>query len=168
MPEIDPKLLNYIKNCISLGYSKEQIKASLISVGWDEKTIENAFSFLENKETVSKEINPIIFETQNSKIKLHFLILIFGIFVMSTLFGIIYFTVNRGRDIGLSTKSVSDELNIKLEFGTRIQKNNGINSNSEGIILTKEREELILKELERNTRAGKSFNELEYYTSKLK
>lgn len=45
---VTPELLDYIKNTLDKGQDRLQITNSLTNIGWDENTINQAFSFIEN------------------------------------------------------------------------------------------------------------------------
>lgn len=55
---VNQQLLDYIKQQLQQGISKEQIKSSLIAEGWQGQDIEEAFSFIENSVSQSPSVPP--------------------------------------------------------------------------------------------------------------
>jgi hypothetical protein len=52
---VDPSAVNYIKEQLHAGYTKDEIRKALLDSGWNEKDIEDAFYVIYGE---SKEINP--------------------------------------------------------------------------------------------------------------
>ena len=63
---VNQQLLDYIKQQLQQGISKEQIKGSLMTNGWQAQDIDEAFSFISNPASQSSSVPPGASETISS------------------------------------------------------------------------------------------------------
>lgn len=88
------KLINYVKEELNQGSSREEVKKTMMSAGWKEEEIDDVFDeiFKESEEEKRRKVKRIINE-RGEKVKL-FLFLLFFLIMFGVVIAVFYLLIN--------------------------------------------------------------------------